>query len=138
MVDAGGMFTKSTRASLPVRLDRLTLVIGVPVMSLPYDRAKVVRHIQRVMIEILRKQRTASADDVWRRVTIPPHVHPSIMGTAILGLSREGLIVPDSTIATCRPSAHGHLIRVWRLACRDAAQKWLNEHPESNPDGENG
>ena len=68
------------------------------------------------MQDVLRVQPTASADDIRPRITIPPGVHPSVVGIAIAGLHRDGIITSVSTIATSRPAGRAHLMRVWRLA----------------------
>lgn len=91
-------------------------------MSLSDDRAAVFAAAQRAMLDVLRTRPTASADDIRPRVTIPPHVHPAIIGSAILGLRRDGLIVQVSTIATSRPAGHSHLMRVWKLAAPPIGQ----------------
>lgn len=85
-------------------------------MSLHDDRAAVIASAQRAMLDVLRDQPTASADDIRPRVTIPDGVHPAVIGCAIAGLHRDGLIAPVATIATSRPAGHAHLMRVWRLA----------------------
>ncbi len=84
--------------------------------SLQTSRAAVMAAAQTAMLDVLRSRQTASADDIRHRVTIPDGVHPSIIGTAILGLRRAGVIVPVETIPTSRPAGHAHLMRTWRLA----------------------
>lgn len=87
------------------------------------DRAAVFAAVQRAMLKVLRKQPTASADDIRPLVRIPAHVHPTIVGIAIRELRRDGLIVTDSTIATSRPAGRSHLMRVWRLATPPASER---------------
>lgn len=85
-------------------------------MTLQSERAAVIAAAQSAMLDVLRTHPTASADDIRPHVIIPPHVHPSIIGNAIQGLRRDGVIVPESIIATSRPVGHSHLMRRWQLA----------------------
>lgn len=71
--------------------------------------------IQRTFLQILKEQPTATSDDIHKRLKIPDHAR-MLIGSAIGGLSRSGLIVRVSFAKTERGRAHGRHVSVWRLA----------------------
>ena len=85
-------------------------------MSLRAERAAVFAAAQNEMMKAVRTQPEASAADIRPHIHIPEGVNPSIIGTAIRELKREGLIVAVGTVATSLPAGHCHLMRVWKLA----------------------
>ncbi len=94
-------------------------------MSLPNRHAKIIGEAQRALLEAIRKNGVASADDIRSVVAIPDDVNPSIVGIAVRLLSKDKIIKVDSIATTERRIAHARLTRVWRLADRPAAAQWL-------------
>ena len=84
--------------------------------SLPLSRAAVWAACQQALLNAIHVRGVGDADDVRRAVTIPPGIHPSIVGRAIGALSRAGIIVAVEFVTTSRPVGHSHLMRSWRLA----------------------
>ena len=82
----------------------------------PLSRAAVWGACQQALLNAIRARGVGNADDIRCVVTIPPDIHPSIVGRAIGALSRAGIIVPVEFITTSRPVGHAHLMRSWRLA----------------------
>ena len=88
-------------------------------------RSSVIGAAQRALIQAIFLNGEACADDIRAVVEIPDGIHPSVIGSAVQGLAREGLIVAVKTQTAARPVAHSHLFRVWRLADQDRATAWL-------------
>ena len=104
---------------------------GKILTPLQMTRAGISRDAQRALINALLLRGEATADDIRKVVTIPDGIHPSVIGTAIRELAREGVILPVSTATAQRPIAHSHLFRVWKLADREFGHAWLSTHQAS-------
>jgi hypothetical protein len=63
----------------------------------------------------------------------------SCLGAATNHLAKAGLIEFVRFTKSTRPDRHSNPTRVWRLTDRDAAIRWLADHPAPNdPDGAKG
>lgn len=103
-------------------------------------RAVYVRRGQRALLTALLATGTATADDVRDAVDLPPGIDPVCLGAVPGALARAGIIRRVGYVPTCRPDAHARPVSVWALADREAAERWLADHPDvSDPgDGDQG
>ena len=85
-------------------------------MSLSERRRQIIAMMQSALIEAIKKNGQASADDIRAAVKIPDDISPSITGTAVRLLSKDKVIVVVSIGTTARRCAHARLTRFWRLA----------------------
>lgn len=93
-------------------------------------REAVVRRAQRALLWVLLKTGSATADDVRELVELPPGIGPKCFGAVPLPLARAGIIRADGYAKTCRPEGHARPVTVWILADREAAERWLRNHPD--------
>lgn len=93
-------------------------------------RELVVRRAQRALLRALLESGTATADDVRAAVELPPDIDPKVFGAVPGSLARAGIIRRVGYAETCRPAAHARPVSVWTLADRDAAARWLADHPD--------
>ena len=84
--------------------------------SPPLTRAEVWAACQQALLDVIRARGVGDADDIHSVVTIPPDIHPSIVGRAIAAMKCAGLIVMVEYVTTTRPVGHSHVMRSWRLA----------------------
>ena len=106
---------------------------GKILTPLQMTKRGIIRDAQRALINALILKGEATADDIRKVVTSPDWINPSIIGTAVWLLAREGIIVRVSTVLGQRPVAHSHLLRVWKLADREYGHAWLSTHQASIP-----
>ena len=71
--------------------------------------------VQHEMLTLLKRQSTATVDDVRERIEIPDSAVMRI-GPAINALARNGQIVRVDRASTQRRKAHGREVKVWKLA----------------------
>jgi hypothetical protein len=93
-------------------------------------REAVVRRAQRALLTVLLKTGTATADDVRELVELPAGIGPKCFGAVPSPLARAGIIQADGYTKTCRPEGHARPVTVWALADREAAERWLRNHPD--------
>lgn len=93
-------------------------------------RARVILMGRRVMLGVMLERGEATADDVYAGVTLPHGVRAVCLGAVPRPLSTARII--DRTtrrVRSSRERRHACDIPVWRLVDRDAAERWLAEHP---------
>jgi hypothetical protein len=66
-------------------------------------------------------------------VELPPGVSPKAFGPLASPLATAGILRSAGYEKSCRPVAHSRPVSVWQLADRDAAEKWLRDHPPLPP-----
>ena len=93
-------------------------------------REAVIRRGQRALLDTLLCSGVATADDVRDLVELPPGIGPKCFGAVPPPLARAGIIRANGFSKTCRPTAHARPLTVWILADRDAAVRWLRNHPD--------
>lgn len=92
-------------------------------------RERVIQRARRVLLTVLLIRGEATMDDVRDAVTLPAGVDPVCLGCVPGPLARAGIIRAAGSVRTSRPTAHARPLTVWRLVDRDAAERWLAEHP---------
>lgn len=95
-------------------------------------RAIHVRRGQRALLARLLSAETATADDVYESVELPPNIDPRCLGAVPGSLSRAGIIRSLGYAKSERPERHASPIQVWELADRAAALSWLAEHLDAD------
>jgi hypothetical protein len=85
---------------------------------------------QRALLQRLLCQETATGDDVRTDVNLPLGIGPNCLGAVPSALARVNIIDTSEYAKSCRPTAHNHTLRVWRLVDRRAAEQWLLNHPD--------
>jgi hypothetical protein len=93
-------------------------------------RETTIRRAQRALLRALLESGTATADDVRAAVELPPGINPKLFGAVPSTLARAGIIRRAGYATTGRPAAHARPVSVWTLADRDAAVRWLADHPD--------
>lgn len=92
-------------------------------------REQVILRARRVLLTVLLSRGEGTMDDVRDAVTLPAGVDPVCLGCVPGPLARAGIIRAAGLARTSRPTAHARPLTVWRLVDRDAAERWLTEHP---------
>jgi hypothetical protein len=90
----------------------------------------VIRQLQRAAVQIALDDGTVSADQVRAVVPIPAEISANVNGAAFRHLAVGRILKAGAYVQSCRPSAHASTQRVWAIADRAAAEKWLADHPE--------
>jgi len=100
-------------------------------------REVYVRRGRRAMLEVLLRSGTATADDVYAAVELPPRIDPRCLGSVpgVLGYAR--IIRAAGFVRSARPERHASWLQVWELVDRPAAERWLLDHPDL-PDPDEG
>jgi hypothetical protein len=93
-------------------------------------REAVVRRAQRALLMVLLETGSTTADDVRELVKLPSGIGPKCFGAVPPPLARAGIIRADGYAKTCRPEGHARPVTVWILADRQAAERWLRDHPD--------
>lgn len=97
-----------------------------------------LRRAKRCFLAMLIDGSIVSTDDVRRLVPVPEHINPSIVGDVPTGFHRDGIIERVGDFHTERPIAHRRFLSLWMIKDIDAANKWLEIHPEFPPDDGDG
>jgi len=98
--------------------------------SLAERRDVYVNRGRRALLARLLEVGTATADDVRSVVELPPGVNPTCFGSVPSPLAQAGVIYRAGYRETTRPEGHARPVTVWRLADREAAERWLRLHPD--------
>ncbi len=85
---------------------------------------------RRALLVALLGTGEATADDVRDGLDLPAGIDPVCLGAVPLALVRAGIIRRAGYAPTCRPMAHARPVSVWTLADREAAERWLRNHPD--------
>jgi hypothetical protein len=93
-------------------------------------RREVMRRLQRAAVQIAIQHGCVCANQVRAVVPIPVGVSANVNGAAFRHLALARILRPDGFSQSCRPQDHASTLRVWTLADRAAAEKWLVDHPE--------
>ncbi len=93
-------------------------------------RAVYVRRGQRALLGRLLATDTATADDVYESVELPPSIDPRCLGAVPGSLARAGIIRSLGYVKSARPERHASPIQVWTIADRAAAAVWLAANPD--------
>ena len=93
-------------------------------------RAIYVRRGQHALLTRLLCSETATADDVYESVELPPSIDPRCLGGVPGSLARAGIIRSLGYAKSARPERHASPIQVWTLANRAAAIDWLAANPD--------
>lgn len=92
-------------------------------------RCPLVRLAQTVLLRVLLERGTATADDVRPLVPVPAGIDPKVFGAVPGPLARAGIIRADGYRKSDRKEARARPNRIWTLADRAAALKWLANYP---------
>ena len=92
-------------------------------------RARWLTLARRELLYVLLERRTASADDVRERLTLPADIGPVCLGAVPKPFVAVGIIERAGFVASVRPEAHARPVSVWKLVDPDAARQWLADHP---------
>jgi hypothetical protein len=86
--------------------------------------------VQRCQAAFLRRlfSGSAKAEDLRLDVELPADADPRLLGAAVLGLRRAGLIAYAGWDESDQPQSHSCPKRLWCLVDRDAADVWLRQH----------
>lgn len=87
---------------------------------------------RRVLLRRALADGSATVDDVRDAVTLPVDIDPKCFGSVPTALAFAGIIRADGFLKTSRPTAHARPVTIWRLVDRDAAERWLIDHPEDS------
>ena len=93
-------------------------------------RALYVRRGQRALLARLLAAETATADDVYESVELPPSIAPRCLGAVPASLVRAGIIRSLGYVKSARPERHASPIQVWTLANQSEAVAWLAANPD--------
>jgi hypothetical protein len=94
------------------------------------QREVYVRRGRRALLEALLRNGSATADDVRKAVKLPARINPKVFGSIPGGLAKLRIIEQAGFAKTCRPEGHARPLALWRLVDRDAAEGWLQDHPD--------
>jgi hypothetical protein len=90
-----------------------------------------VRRGRRALLAVmLDGDGTATADDVRNAVELPGDLDPRCFGSVPGVLARAGLICRAEFAQSGRAERHASYIGVWELVNREAAERWLWNHPD--------
>jgi len=99
--------------------------------TLEANRESIVLRGRRLLLEaMLAGDGRATADDIRDRLDLPRGIDPKVCGTIPGALAHLGLIERIGYQPSARPEAHARPVSVWQLSNRQAALRWLAEHPE--------
>lgn len=102
--------------------------------TLESRREAVIRRARRGLLTSLLHLGEATIDVVRELVELPPGIGPKLFGAVPGPLAKAGIIRASGFAKTARPVGHARPVTVWVLADRAAAERWLRDHPESDPD----
>lgn len=71
-----------------------------------------------------------TADHYASAVDLPADIDPRCLGAVPRALVASGIIRSAGYVRSARPSRNASPIAVWQLVDRDAALRWLAEHPD--------
>lgn len=93
-------------------------------------RESIILAARRAFLHLLIQRGTANADDVRGEVELPPGIDPRCFGAVPGPLARLKIIRAAGYVFSARPEGHSRPVRVWVLADREAAIRWLTGHPD--------
>lgn len=93
-------------------------------------RHELVNGGRRELVRRLLKCDTATIDDVRADIELPQTMDPRCLGAVPGALAKAGIIMRIGSAPTRRSAAHARPISVWSLVDREAAMRWLQEHPD--------
>jgi hypothetical protein len=100
-------------------------------------REVYVRRGRRAMLRvILDGDGRATADNVYAAVTLPPDLDPRCLGSVPGRLAYSHIIRAAGFVRSARPERHACWVQVWELVDRQAAERWLRDHPDMPDPGE--
>jgi len=106
-----------------LKSEKLTLLEG--------RRQCYVRRGRRALLRVmLDGDGTATADDVYGAVEMPPGVDPRCLGSVPGRLAYDRIIRAVGFVRSTRPERHGSWLQLWELVDRAAALGWLTDHPD--------
>ena len=106
--------------------------------SMRAKRANYIAAVQRAIILACIADGRTTTDVVYTKIKRPAEVHPSCLGTAVLGLVIDKIITVDAIATTTRKASRGRLLRVWKLADPAIGREWLAVHkaPAATAEGQ--
>jgi hypothetical protein len=94
-------------------------------------REAYVRRGRRALLRaMLGGDGRATADDVCIVVELAPGTDPRCLGSVPGVLAYQRIIRAADFIRSTRPERHASWLQVWTLVDRDAALRWLADHPD--------
>lgn len=96
-------------------------------------RAALVRRGCRLLAARLLEFGTATMDNIAAGLETPPDLDRRLLGAIPSTLAKAGVAVLAGYVRSTRPERHASVIAVWQLVDRDAAEQWLQKHPELQP-----
>lgn len=98
--------------------------------ALAERREPYVKHGRRVLLETIFAKGTATADDVYRSMTLPKDIDPRCLGAVPTALARAKIIRRVDFVPSNRPKRNASTISVWKLKRPAAARAWLAANPD--------
>ncbi len=90
----------------------------------------VLRGRRALLAVMLNGDGTGTADDVRAAVELPTDLDPRCLGPVPGRLAYDKNIRSAGFVRSTRPEGHARWIQVWALADRQAALRWLTNHPD--------
>ena len=90
--------------------------------------ASLILELRRALLRAILERGQASIDDVRDSALLPATANPTLLGAVPKSLTTLGIITQGGFIKSTRPEAHGRPVSIWKIANREAALKWLEEH----------
>lgn len=87
---------------------------------------------RRALLKALLQDGTATCDVVYDAVRLPSDIDPRCLGGVPGPLCRAGIIRKHAKryVPSSRPQRNASPVSLWELADREAAERWLIEHPD--------
>ena len=98
--------------------------------TLAARRDALVTRARRILLSRLLSHGMATADDVYRSMTLPVGIDPRCLGAVPGHLARAGIIRRVGYIGSDRRERHASVLSVWEILNAAAAREWLARHPD--------
>ena len=103
--------------------------------TLAARRESIVNRARRKLLERLLASGKATADDVYRSMTLPAGIDPRCLGSVPGPVARAGIIRCIGYGKSDRRERHASILSVWALLDESAARDWLARHPDQPDHG---
>ena len=98
--------------------------------TLAARRDALVTRARRILLARLLTHGMATADDVYRSMTLPVGIDPRCLGSVPGPLARARIIRRIGFVPSDRKQRHASVLSVWELRDAAAARDWLARHPD--------
>ena len=101
--------------------------------ALEARRDMLILQARRAFLRVLLLgAKIVTADDIRTDLDLPDETDARYLGAVPGPLARAGIIRRTGYRNSTRPEAHARPIATWELADREAALRWLANHPDPN------